>query len=758
MFDLTIFPLAITSGKEQHDLPGLLAVAAPRKAERMRAGDLLVLYVRLVTPSGSPVPFTHAQQKEILSRLAETYFTSAGSVTAGLRAAVVRLNDFILNRNLKAGIESQTIGILNLAAVHGSNLVVAHSGPTHSFFINKEKVQHFDDSQGMRGLGTSRQAVPRFYQMPVEGNDLLLLCPDPPSTWMQSLAGSSTIGFEGLRRRLLNNVSADMQVIALRFAAGRGQVSFWRPSAQRIGAVPEKPQPKPAQSLQPRASGELKDVAQNPPSISVPPAAISLPETKEQESPAIPLSSSLPQVEKVRQKEKQKAAPPKPEKPGFGSVLRLQLANAWKTARQIRTQVDGATSKVLPKRPEPLVNLSASVMLLVAIMVPVMVVTVATTVYFRAGRTEQFAILLGQAETYALQAVDQQDPQLRKQAWTSAFSLVEEAEKYSSSEESTALRRKALAALDEIEGITRLPFQPALSNTFGPGVNITRMVATLNQVFLLDSNQGRILSMTRTTTGGYEANLSFSCSPAKAGAAIVGSLIDLAELPVNNEFGADIMGIDDAGNLVYCSSGDEGFNSQALALPDLGWGSLTGITTYGDTLYVLDPARNAVYVYYGEKGVYAGKPHLYFGTDIPMMTDVIDLAVDQEFLYLLHADGRMTLCTSGSIAFGNTRCTDPSPYGDGRTGKEPSPLTFPGVQLVQVQTTQPPDPSLFALDSANQAVYHLSQRRMNLQHIYMNSVENDFPFPDTAATAFAVTPNRRVLIALGDQIFIAPLP
>jgi hypothetical protein len=32
-----------------------------------------------------------------------------------------------------------------------------------------------------------------------------------------------------------------------------------------------------------------------------------------------------------------------------------------------------------------------------------MVVTVATTVYFRAGRTEQFAILLDQAETYAQQ-------------------------------------------------------------------------------------------------------------------------------------------------------------------------------------------------------------------------------------------------------------------------------------------------------------------------------------------------------------------
>ncbi len=376
-------------------------------------------------------------------------------------------------------------------------------------------------------------------------------------------------------------------------------------------------------------------------------------------------------------KSEQPARVSRPKSPSVFHLLRKRLAAVYQTEKKARTANVATGAQVVPVYSDPLSNLSPALLLLIAIIIPVMVVTIATTVYFRAGRTQQFDILFGQAEQYAQQAADQQDPLLRRQAWTSVYNLVEEAEKYGKSDSSANLRRQSLAELDELEGISRLDFQPAMTGTFGTEVNITRMVATLNQVFLLDLQQGRILSMNRITSGSYEINRSFSCTPAKAGAAIVGPLIDLAELTINNEFGAEIMGIDAGGNLVYCSSGDEGFESQPLALPDAGWGSITGITTYGDTLYVLDPKGNAVYVYYGDKGNFSSKPHFYFGNEVPNMGDVIDLAVDQEFLYLLHADGQMTICTAGGVAYGTTRCTDPTSYGDLRAGMEPDPVDLP---------------------------------------------------------------------------------
>ncbi len=83
--------------------------------------------------------------------------------------------------------------------------------------------------------------------------------------------------------------------------------------------------------------------------------------------------------------------------------MRARLAGAGRQAARCGRKLVSFTGRMFPRRAEPLVSLSPSAFLLIAILVPVMVVTVATTVYFRAGRTEQFAILLDQAETYAQQ-------------------------------------------------------------------------------------------------------------------------------------------------------------------------------------------------------------------------------------------------------------------------------------------------------------------------------------------------------------------
>jgi hypothetical protein len=419
---------------------------------------------------------------------------------------------------------------------------------------------------------------------------------------------------------------------------------------------------------------------------------------------------------------------------------------------------NGLFGRLFPKRAEPLINLSPSAMLMIAIIVPFLIGTAGAVVYFRLGRTERFETLFLQSQQYAAQAGQLSEPGQQREGWTRVLEMVNEAEKYGASEESLALRRQAQDILDGLEGYVRLDFRPATSGDFEQNVTITRILAKLNQVYLLDSTQGRILSMTRVTTGGFEINSFFNCGPGRAGGAFIGPLIDLAELPVNNDLNAEVLGIDAGGNLVYCAANKTGFDSRPLALPAVGWGEIKGMATYNDVLYVLDPKANAVYWYSGERGVYADAPHLYFDEDIPHMADVIDLAIDQEFLYLLHADGRMTICSSGGVSFAATRCTDPAPYGDGRPGYEPSPLVLPGTNFAQIQTTEPPDPSLYALDTLNSAIYHLSQRRMNLQRQYRPLLDSDFPLPMRAPTAFAISPNRRAILAFGHQVFFAPLP
>ena len=78
---------------------------------------------------------------------------------------------------------------------------------------------------------------------------------------------------------------------------------------------------------------------------------------------------------------------------------------------------------------------------------------------------------------------------------------------------------------------------------------------------------------------------------------------------------------------------------------------------------------------------------------------------------------------------------------------------IPDTQFNQIQFTQPPDPSIYLLDPETQAIYHFSLR-LTLQRQFRALEE----LPESPATAFSVSPNRSVFMAINDQVFVATLP
>jgi hypothetical protein len=305
-----------------------------------------------------------------------------------------------------------------------------------------------------------------------------------------------------------------------------------------------------------------------------------------------------------------------------------------------------------------------------------------------------------------------------------------------------------------MEGITRLNYLPA-GDPMPEGTHITRMVASVNDVYMLDTTTGSVFRLYRTGQG-YELDLQFKCGPGKAGAVQIGPLLDIVALPPNNDFQATVMGIDAGGNLEYCSPGVSGFSSTMLVPPDNNWGEIKRMVLYQDVLYVMDPLVNAVYRYYGDRGsAFTGGPRYYFENQVPKMSDVIDMAVDQETLYLLHEDGSMTTCTDASFT---TQCSDPATYGDPRQGRPSDPVTFEDAKFLLLQSTQPPDPSLYILDEVADAVYQFSLRKLNLQRQYQPMVDQDYPLPESPVTGFTLTPNRKMMLAFGNQAFYASLP
>jgi hypothetical protein len=120
---------------------------------------------------------------------------------------------------------------------------------------------------------------------------------------------------------------------------------------------------------------------------------------------------------------------------------------------------------------------------------------------------------------------------------------------------------------------------------------------------------------------------------------------------------------------------------------------------------------------------------------------------------LLHQDGTLTLCGYSDFQGVPTRCAAPR-YVDFRPGRENMPLT-PPAPFIQVQNTQPPDPSLFLLEGRTQAIYHFSLRNLSFQHQY-TPLET---LPGGSASAFLIDNIKRyVYLAVGAQVYYGILP
>jgi hypothetical protein len=423
--------------------------------------------------------------------------------------------------------------------------------------------------------------------------------------------------------------------------------------------------------------------------------------------------------------------------------------------RQPRRSAAAIVARLIPGKPEQNASLPTSLLLFIAVAVPLAVAAISLTVYFQSGASEQYQIYFQQAQEFAAQASGLTDPTQRRNAWSQTIYWIDKAEGYKQTTDSKELRTRAQQMLDSMDGITRLDLQQALPGGFSTSVKITRMAASGGDVYFLDSSQGRVLRMFMTGTG-YEVDPQFSCGPGQSGSLIISHLVDLATLPPGNSFGATVLAIDRTGNLLYCIPGSPPV-SAALPPPDNNFGTISTFALDQGDLYVLDIQNNAVWIYLGQNLGFGDRPHLFFDNSIPHLADVIDLAEYDGDLYLLHEDGKMTLCTYKSASFASTRCQDPAKYGDQRPGHSGQLLTFQGAHFIQMETTVPPDPSLYVLDTSGTAIYHFSLR-LNLQKQLRPEPGGDTSLPSGPPSAFTITSDRVALFAYGNQVYSANLP
>lgn len=750
-------------------MPGLLAVSPSRKAARGREQDRLIVYL---SGTGN-VELSTSESMQLAEGAAAKFYESSGALTSALRAAAESVNQALLERNMSTTSRGQYVtGWLALAALREAHCTILLSGPLHAFILGRQARRVFEPGLSGKGLGLAQNAAHYFTQAELQPNDRILLMGKVPSAWESTLAEGAPASLEATRRRLLTLTSEDLHAVLIQAAAGKGALNVLHvagesqpahPSPQSAQAAPsalplpetKEPEPFPAHVVQPSAYAlppQPEKIEAAPP-IDTQIAAREFPPSiprakpKTEAPPPAPESNSALQTEEV----------PAPREPSPRTRRAAKAAvNGMQAWRRGMGRINDGLRRFLPRllpggESDKTREMPAYAMTFIALAIPLIVVTIAMVVYLRYGRSAQYQNFLALAQNARNQAVNLTDPVMQYDAWNSVLKYVEQAQSYRTTDETRALQNEAEGKLDQLRGIARLPFQPAFSNRLN--IAISRMAANESDLYLLDARTGEILRA-QATNHGFQLDNTFNCKPGPYGAYQVGPLVDIIALPILNSVNATVLGVDAAGNLLYCAPGQV---PQAIPLPppDTNWKRVTSFTLDGGNLYVLDAQARAVWVYTGKDSAFVDRPYFFFGSQIPAIQDGIDIAVSGDDLYLLHADGHLTHCSYSRLETVPTRCDDPAPLTNPFAAYKGTDL-FAQAHPTQIEFTAPPDSSILLLDADAQGVMRIAPRTLELQNQFQPAAGSANPLPPGRVDAMTAGPNHILYLAVKDQVYFAP--
>jgi hypothetical protein len=392
----------------------------------------------------------------------------------------------------------------------------------------------------------------------------------------------------------------------------------------------------------------------------------------------------------------------------------------------------------------------------IALIIPLLVGTVAVVVYLRFGQSIQYDEYYRQAQNEAARALSESDPARQREAWNKVLDYLDEAEQYRETDQSKQLRSQAQASYDSLMGVLRFEFIPAFANGLSGSTitQISRMAASESDLYMLDAEDGDISHATFTGRS-LELDTTFNCQPGTYAGYQVGPLIDLLVLPKINAVSATVLGIDATGHLLYCAPGQVPQAIPLPALPNTNWGRITSFALDNGNLYVLDAPARSIWVFVGKDSAFLDTPYFYFGNQIPNSIDnAIDLSVSGDDLYLLHADGHLSTCTFSRIAETPTRCIDPINFQDPFPSHQDINL-FAQAHFTQMSLTTPPNSVILLLDSENRKVFRFTPRSLELQNQVTGHASKGDPFQSGPIDAMTVSPNYVLYLAIGNQVYFA---
>ena len=756
-FNLNILPIYRQAGKTVSALPGLFIASPPRRSPRRRSQEQLILHLKI---EGN-APLSETAQQQLLAKLAEVYFKTDGSTTSALRNVTDILNKYLLDRNYRAASRSlKGVGYLTQIVLREDRILYAQCGPSYIYVITPDQVKdlHDPDLSGT-GLGVGKSFKVRYHQENIQQNQLVIITPKLPETWTTSVFKNlPRMKLSALVRRLLHKIDDNLEAVLLFPVDGNGEVNVLHPKWE-LGSgaiklpeldkepeteavrIPEQIQKHPIPSIQITEEKVSEPVPITPPGEDVP--VVDIPEiyrrdSRDQTGLSKRLASKLvPVITGITESK-------------VWSVLSKAASTIGRLFQGAWRWILSLIGRMLPD--EQLLDLPSWMLSLIAVLVPLIMVTFGSVFYINRGRNHLYQNHFTEAQALLNMAENQDDPAAYYQSIVGAMNEIQSARSYQQTDEVEELYQAIRLELDILDRITRLNYQPLFSRGLGVDVTISRIVVTpWNDLYMLNEDQGTVI-WAQSNPDGYQIVSEFSCGPID-GHITVGPLVDIVSLPTSQEDQATILGIDQNHTMIFCYAD---LNEVPVIFEDtsytLGRGPAKAITMSSSmpyNLFILDPEKRAIWIEYQSQNYHEGSE--YFGAiDSPEMADALELVTSGSELYILHTDGFVTKCVT-ERPDANPLCTTPFEFTDPREGHE-SGAFITGANFNSFTIKGSPGMAVYMLDSAEQALYRFStQLEFQEQFRPMDGII------DKPATAFTITMSDRVFLAVDDQVYTAQL-
>jgi len=731
-------PLHIVNGtaQESRAVPGLIALPAPAKAARGRERDFLFAHLTL----GGPNEDTLELATNLAAELARSFFATTGTVTSALRRAVLATNEQLLHHNLS--IRRPHEGALTCAVLHGDELFTLQAGEGlaflgHNFGVERLPVQ--PPRQPMP-LGRSVGLDIRFAYHRLLTGDMMLLA-DPRLAYLNGAALAPALvgaeiesGLEALIDLLHNDTARLLLVefadevpatlpVTFQHSRQRPSGTHALPAATRKGTPPAPPA---------TAGDTATAVSATTPAPPAAPRRAGLPVPQREGQPAPPAAADdvAPLEVGVR-------------RAASTSARGLSRALGWLAA--LVGRLGGR-----PAEGEPAISWALPAM--IAVVVPVFVAAIVTSVYLQQGNNEQVAVIKEQMVQEILAAEGAADGSAEaRDHYGTVLQLAAAAEELHPGDvEVAGMRADAREALDRIDGVTRMAAE--VFYAYDEGVNLTGIALGAEEggVAVLDSAGNRVLlhptdTAFREQTAEEPTTVAFDGQA--VGTEIVGPILDLLWLPGSAAETRDsITLLDRTGTLFsyYPNLGD----IRAVRLGNSSaWLDPAAMATYLDRLYVLDRGAGQIWKYFADQNYTqaADDPAIFFSAQMGLDTAVdFDLYSEDGSLVVIYADGRVRYYDTRS---GRIQWDENTLRQNGLT----SPLVAPAaVKLVGRGLNA----SIFILDPGSSRLVQLSRGGTLLtQYRLLDDDGNDVL---SGASDFAVTDAPlRLFVVAGNHIYVA---